>query len=105
MSYHNTNNLKHEQLFRAEQKAKSQDVRILEFFEMFKSRSWTPSEVWETVGMKSEGVPLTSTRRAMSNLVKQEKLIKTETQKNGLFGKPEHYYIYFQKSPVIHTLF
>lgn len=104
-AYHNSTNLKHETLFRAEQKAKSQNIRILEFFEMFRTRNWTASEVWDSVGMKSEGSPLTSTRRAISNLIKQGKLIKTEMQTEGIYGRMEYVYRLTSSEPIIHTLF
>ena len=37
-------------------------------------------------------VPITSIRRAMSNLQQEEKLVKTTDTKTGIYGAPEHYY-------------
>ena len=64
--------------------------------DLFKSMTTlTASEVLtasETLNLFSNKVPITSIRRAISNLQKEEKLVKTTDTKTGIYGAPEHYY-------------
>ena len=64
--------------------------------DIFKSMTTlTASEVLtasETLNLFSNKVPITSIRRAISNLQKEEKLVKTTDTKTGIYGAPEHYY-------------
>ena len=64
--------------------AKNQEEKILLIFN--KKKELTPSEVWEYLMQ----YPLTSIRRAMTNLTDQGRLIKTSTQKIGYYGKPNY---------------
>ena len=64
--------------------AKNQEEKILLIFN--KKKELTPSEVWEYL----MEYPLTSIRRAMTNLTDQGRLIKTSTQKIGYYGKPNY---------------
>ena len=88
MSYHNTLAHEGDQLRQYEQKAMSQDDAILEWFEhrnRIDNHGHTPSEVvWIF-----ENTPLTSVRRSMNTLTKQGKLIKTDEQRMGPYGRPE----------------
>ena len=88
MSYHNT--LAHEQplLGEYQQKAMTQDEKILDFFESwgFDGMEFSPSEIHDTV---LSNAPLTSVRRSMNTLTKQGKLIKTEETRVGPYGRPE----------------
>jgi len=87
--YYNTNSLSGEDLLDADNTAMKQEDRIFEFFKANNDLLMTPSEVGKEL-FRYTGVPLTSVRRAMSNLTKQGKLIKTEETKDGLYGKPEY---------------
>ena len=64
--------------------------------DLFKSMTTlTASEVLtasETLNLFSNKVPITSIRRAISNLQQEEKLVKTTDTKTGIYGAPEHYY-------------
>ena len=64
--------------------------------DLFKSMTTlTASEVLtasETLNLFSNKVPITSIRRAISNLQKEQKLVKTTDTKTGIYGAPEHYY-------------
>ena len=64
--------------------------------DLFKSMTTlTASEVLtasKTLNLFSNKVPITSIRRAMSNLQKEKKLVKTTDTKTGIYGAPEHYY-------------
>lgn len=84
--YHNTVNAKEPILSKREAQAKTQADRILEHFKKVKV-PMAPSEVWADIFY---GVPLTSIRRAMSNLTRDGKLEKTERQVKGLYGHPEY---------------
>lgn len=74
-------------------KNKTQEVLV---YDLFKSHTTlTASEVLtasETLNLFSNKVPITSIRRAISNLQKEEKLVKTTDTKTGIYGAPEHYY-------------
>jgi hypothetical protein len=90
-SFHNTTESQGKDLFDYEQKALSQEEKILLFF-----RAWdeqvpgavcTPSRINELVLPEA---PLTSVHRAMTNLTKAGMLVKTDTQKEGMYGRPEY---------------
>ena len=72
-------------------KCKNQEEQVMVF--MNKDKKLTASDVWGYIG--HETAPLTSIRRALSNLTHEGKLYKTTTTKIGLYGKPEHYYELF----------
>jgi len=79
--YHNTTNLKGDQLNQAKKKAISQNERVLNFFQSHALEEFTPCEVQKRVG----GL-ITSIRRAMSVLTKKGLLEKTKHQKEGVYG-------------------
>lgn len=85
--YHNTTNL---DLFTVEQKKKeciSQEEKVLKVFK--NAPKLSASEVYNKLNTAS---PITSIRRAISNLKKQGKLLRLDEFKIGLYGSPEHYY-------------
>ena len=86
-SYHNTTNIDGTRLDQFEEKAKSQDEKILEWFE-YSEGAYSPSKINDRVFASS--VPLTSVRRALSNLTKAGLLVKTDRQVKGPYGRPEH---------------
>ena len=69
----------------SEKKAKTQEQRILEFFQTYAVIAG-PSYVKRKV---LPNAPLTSVRRAITNLASKGKLRKTSTQAKGFYGKPE----------------
>ena len=69
-------------------KAKSQQQLILEYFQALPGIKKSPSQVQRSLNLK--GVPLTSIRRALSNLTEQRCLRKTDHQVEGPYGRPEH---------------
>lgn len=85
--HHNTTNETGQQLQQFEAKAKNQDERVLEVFRQ-QIRSLTPSEVLEIEF--SDGTPLTSVRRAFSNLKNRGALVRTDQTATGPYGRPEH---------------
>ena len=82
--FYNTIKLGKSKLEKEISNAKNQEEKILKIFN--KKKELTPSEVWEYL----MEYPLTSIRRAMTNLTDQGRLIKTSTQKIGYYGKPNY---------------
>lgn len=75
-----------------ERKAREQEQAVLAFFRL-NPGAWSPSQVHERVF--SDRVPLTSTRRCLTNLSDPERypdppLRKTDERIDGPFGRPEH---------------
>lgn len=87
MPYYNTNKLEGEQLARAWMDAGTQQEAIFQLFKSRGRKGLSPSDVWELTGMQW---PLTSVRRAMTDLTRDCKLLKTDRRKSGYYGKPEH---------------
>ena len=92
MSYHNTNNLTGNELKKANQKACSQEEAIMDIFIDNKGVQLTPSCVWEIYCSEFNSIPLTSIRRAITNLTNKHKLFKTHKMEEGIYGKPEHFW-------------
>ncbi len=88
-SFHNTIKLSGEELTTSEVNAQSQEEIITGIFTK-EYTGLTASEVLSK--FPSERTPITSIRRAMTNLCTQGKLHKTSSMKTGPFGKPEHIY-------------
>lgn len=90
-AYHNTTDSSGNQLEQYEQKAVTQEQRVLHFFEANPGRSFTPSEVLSyAFSHLLPRPPVTSVRRAMSNLTAPGKLEKTTEQRQGPYGRPEY---------------
>jgi hypothetical protein len=87
MSYHNTTETLGAELREYQDKATTQEARILAFYTACMGRAYPPSQVWRMVFF--EAVPLTSIRRAISELTNDGMLEKTTTQKDGPYGRPE----------------
>lgn len=84
-SFYNTTNESGQQLEIFEQTAKNQEHQIMKIMQLYKKLS--PSDVWKWYG---KSIPLTSVRRALTNLSKQGKLIKTDEKKKGIYGRDEY---------------
>jgi hypothetical protein len=70
-----------------ENKAKHQDDRVLAFMRSKVGQSFTPAEVWKAID-PTGSTPLTSIRRAMTNLATAELLIHLhDKKKKGLYGR------------------
>ena len=87
--YHNSTNQNETFVIKAANQCKNQEEQVLRVMQMFKQQ--TASDVWKVLGPTSHA-PLTSIRRALSNLTYGGKLMKANKTKIGLYGKPEHYY-------------
>jgi len=91
VTYHNTTD-QHEDFVKKEiVNCKSQEEKVYLLFQ--NGASYTASEVYYIYKrLVNANVPLTSIRRAMSNLKHEDRLIKTEKQHIGMYGKPEYVY-------------
>ena len=89
-SFHNTTNLQGQNLQVAEAQAKSQEQIILEIFKNNPDKGYAPNEIFH----KLRSVPITSIRRAISNLAKQGVLIKTEVMRKGLYHRQNYVWRY-----------
>jgi len=81
--FHNTINLSGEALEKRKGKNRSQNWLILEFFRKHSYESFTPSEL---EARKVINAPLTSIRRAVSDLTDQGYLVKTSERRPGKYG-------------------
>ena len=88
MTYHNTTHSTGEELRDFRRKTLAQDHLVLEFFKKHPNETFTPSQVLHR--LFAENVPVTSVRRAMTNLTDRGKLEKTTEQRKGPFGRPEY---------------
>ena len=89
-SYFNTTESSGPVLDKYESKAKTQDELILLYFKRT-HRNLTPSELEIAMEiLHNKHWPITSIRRALSNLTKRKLLQKLETQRDGPYGRPEH---------------
>ena len=87
--YYNTNHLKGETLERAIESNLTQEEKIVYIFSIQK-KPMSASMVYHY--FNDTRVPLTSVRRAMTNLMNQSRLRKSEKMVTGIYGKPEHLY-------------
>ena len=85
--YYNTTNESGEQLGIFHEKAKTQDILILEFFQDQPAVEYGASQVLRAVF--SDRVPLTSVRRSISNLVAENKLEYSGRMRKGNYNRNE----------------
>ena len=86
--YYNTNNLDGQALKTAEKKTIRQEEVVLKIFGVFQ-KNMTASEVHKHF---PKNIPITSVRRAITNLKNEGVLEMTTEKKTGLYGTPEHFY-------------
>jgi hypothetical protein len=87
--YYNTNRLQGNTLREAHVKAKTQEEKILEFFQSNINLEASPETV-QILVFDNNRTPLTSIRRAMTNLTERGKLFKTDKMEVSMYGKPAH---------------
>lgn len=85
-SYFNTTKAKGDELARYRSQAATQEEVIAEFFKQRPGRMFTPSELSALLPR----APLTSVRRAISDLTARGLLTKTDEKRPGVFNRPEH---------------
>ncbi len=101
MTFFNTINLHGKPLYEAEVKTRTQEERVHDFF-LNAGGLHGPTEVMDKV-FHGENVPVTSVRRAITNLTSEGKLTKSISQCQGAYGKPE--YLWRLPAPVQRKLF
>lgn len=89
-SYYNTTKETSKELAISKVKAYTQEECIMDIFFDRGSIKMTPSEVCYIFCEEYKDVPLTSIRRAMTNLTNRQQLVKTDIMREGEYGKPEH---------------
>jgi predicted transcriptional regulator len=87
-SYHNTNNLTGPDLFTAENQCKNQEIKVMNVFENNPNANLSVEQVWQMGNLTSK--PITSIRRAITNLTTRGLLKKTDNMIIGMYGKPIH---------------
>jgi len=97
LSYYNTTHLTGFELKESRRKANTQEDRILTFFEKNADKAFSPEEIQTYCMMANR--PLTSVRRAITNLTKEGCLRKTSHMKPGNYGKPVHTWQYQNPIP------
>ena len=85
--YYNTNDETGDTLTTSRRNVTTQETNILTIFRGRPCRAMTPFDVQDDLGHE---VPITSIRRAITNLTIRGLLLKTDTMKNGRFGKMNH---------------
>tara|TARA_R110002020_G_scaffold11657_7_gene43592 strand:- start:1387 stop:1686 length:300 start_codon:yes stop_codon:yes gene_type:complete len=87
MTYYNTNHEQGNVLDRSRRKVRNQEEVIFDLFNKYPKEEFTPFEVQLRLNLMC---PITSVRRAISNLTKEHKLEKSSKQKLGKYGKLNH---------------
>ena len=85
--YHNTTESTGGELRFFAEAANSQEKKIFRFLSKNAGRHFTPSDIWAAVFDRR--VPLTSVRRAITNLTNEGHIEKTSIQRGGPYGRPE----------------
>lgn len=85
-SFFNTTRITGDELATYRRQAVTQETVIAEFFRQRPGRLFTPSDLSSLLPR----APLTSIRRAVSNLTAQGLLEKTAHKRPGTFNRPEH---------------
>ena len=97
-TYYNTNNENGFQLLKSMQKGLTQEHIIIDIFknplikdENGNHQGYSASQIHKIFG--NDNIPLTSIRRAMSNLCYEENFLEiTDKMVMGIYGKMEHIY-------------
>lgn len=91
LSFHNTIGLQDEEIEVADENAKSQEEEILSIFDRFKGVGLTPFMVQDILEQKAKRWPITSIRRAISNLSNRKLLVKSqEANAKGIYRVKNH---------------
>ena len=88
MSYYNTTILQGLDLFEAADRAATQEQIVLTL--LYKNRKLSASEIFRLFPRRN--TPITSIRRALTDLEKQGFAEKTSEKRTGLYGRPEYVY-------------
>jgi len=88
--YYNTTNVTGTALLRNKRKTETQEDKVLKLYKIAPGRPMGPNLITKLYNDNYTSVPATSIRRAITNLTKAGKLIKTDSMEMGGYGKLEH---------------
>ena len=92
--YYNTNKEKSNTLKRSRERANTQEEIILDLFKRNPNFHMTPFDIQEALTNFYElDAPITSVRRAITDLTTEDRMIKTDIMKKGKYGKEVHCWI------------
>ena len=101
MTYFNTTSVRGQQLIDYEEIAEDQENMIALFFDKHSSGEWTPEDILKHHRGFAQ-TPITSIRRAFTNLKNIGFIYKTDNQIGGMYGRPIYTWRYnrmwFQQS-------
>lgn len=95
--FYNTIHLAGEELKTAIENATGQESAVYLIY--LTGNKYTASDVTNLTERAGRKWPIWSNRRAITNLMNRDKLVKLSEMKMGIMGKPEHYYQIF-KEPI-----
>lgn len=84
-TYYNTTNEHGAALAEAVEKNEKLEARIAKVFE--EQNEWQPSQLFNYFRLV---YPITSIRRALTDMTTAGKLIKTDVKRTGMYGRNEH---------------
>ena len=93
--FYNTINASGQILIEFEAKAESQKEHILALFERNPKTEFTPFDVCSL--FEDKNWPITSIRRAISDLTDEGHLVKLNVLKDEKYGKPNHVWVLMKK--------
>lgn len=91
--YYNTNHEAGDTLLESRGRVSRQEDLVLTVFWLHPERNFAPHEIQEILAdprIAGRHYPLTSIRRAITNLTETGRLVKTEKMRWGTFGKKVH---------------
>lgn len=96
--FHNTINLDNKELTKANADALKQEEFITAIFKANINKPIAPSQI-HSIYVKNfqKNVPLTSIRRAMTNMTEKGILRKTSIMVDGIYGKPQYTWVMERK--------
>lgn len=98
MTYYNTTSEKGRQLALYEAQTISQSKRIALYFKKYADRAFTASQIRTDVFGANTVTPLTSVRRALTDLAHMGILTKTNFKRPGVYGRMETLWCYNSQS-------
>jgi len=81
--YYNTTHIPKDLLIERLKKVKKQELKVLAVFQTALDIHLSPTDVYEAL---NKVYPITSIRRSITNLTNKEKLVKTGSQRMGMYG-------------------
>ena len=89
--YYNTNNESSSTLKRSRERASTQEEIILDLFKRYPNFHMTPFDIQDALSALYDlDAPITSVRRAITDLTTESQLVKTDIMKKGKYGKEVH---------------